>query len=369
VKIAITGSIATDHLMRFPGRFADSFVEGKLDKISLSFLVDDLEVRRGGVAPNIAFGMGMLGLNPILVGAVGPDFADYRSWLERHNVDTSSVHVSESRHTARFICTTDDEQNQLASFYPGAMTEARDIELGPIATRVGGLDLVLVGPNDPDAMLRHTDECRFRGMPFVADPSQQLARMEGDDIRQLIDGAAYLFTNDYEAALILQKTGWTEADIAERVGVQVTTMGAEGSRITTGGVTVHVSVPREDAVVDPTGVGDAYRAGFLAGLAWGVSLERCAQIGSMLATYVIETVGTQEYAVAKARFLERFAAAYGTEAAAEVAGKIDTPRVDSTFHRDVMPVESIQRFDTDVLVLAHSAPRRNVHARPDHQRR
>ena len=201
MKIAVTGSIATDHLMRFPGKFRDSFVEGKLDRISLSFLVDDLELRRGGVAPNICFGMGMLGLKPILVGAVGADFVDYRSWLERHNVDTHSVHVSQTRHTARFICTTDDEANQLASFYPGAMSEARDIELKPIADRVGGLDLVLVGPNDPEAMLRHTDECRFRGIAFVADPSQQLARMSGDEIKALVDGAAYLFTNDYEASL------------------------------------------------------------------------------------------------------------------------------------------------------------------------
>jgi adenosine kinase len=320
MKIAITGSIATDHLMRFEGKFVDSFVEGKLDKISLSFLVDDLEIRRGGVAPNIAFGMGVLGLNPILVGAVGSDFSDYRSWLERHNVDTQSVHVSQTRHTARFICTTDDEQNQLASFYAGAMVEARDIELQPIASRVGGLDLVLVGPNDPAAMVRHTDECRFRGIDFVADPSQQLARMDGDDIRQLIEGATYLMTNEYESSLILQKTGWTADEIAQKVKVRITTLGAGGSRIEQLGLeTIHVPVPREEQIVDPTGVGDAYRAGFMAGLAWGVSLERCAQIGSLLATYVIETIGTQEYEVAQRRFLDRMREAYGDTAAEEVA--------------------------------------------------
>ncbi|MEY2634655.1 MAG: hypothetical protein RIS75_595 [Actinomycetota bacterium] len=306
--------------MRFEGKFVDSFVEGKLDKISLSFLVDDLEIRRGGVAPNIAFGMGVLGLNPILVGAVGSDFSDYRSWLERHNVDTQSVHVSQTRHTARFICTTDDEQNQLASFYAGAMVEARDIELQPIASRVGGLDLVLVGPNDPAAMVRHTDECRFRGIDFVADPSQQLARMDGDDIRQLIEGATYLMTNEYESSLILQKTGWTADEIAQKVKVRITTLGAGGSRIEQLGLeTIHVPVPREEQIVDPTGVGDAYRAGFMAGLAWGVSLERCAQIGSLLATYVIETIGTQEYEVAQRRFLDRMREAYGDTAAEEVA--------------------------------------------------
>jgi len=323
VRIAITGSIATDHLMRFPGRFSDSLVAEKLDKVSLSFLVDELEIRRGGVAANIAFGMGVLGLKPVLVGAVGPDFADYRSWLERHGVDTDSVHVSEVRHTARFVCTTDTEQNQIASFYPGAMSEAREIELGPIAERVGGLDLVLIGANDPDGMVRHTAECRYRGIPFAADPSQQLARMDGEEIKQLVEDAAYLFTNEYEAALIEKKTGWSSGEVLERVGVRVTTLGARGSIIEARDAEpIVVGCPEELAKADPTGVGDAFRAGFLAGLAWGLSSERCAQIGSLLATYVIETIGTQEYDVAQRAFLDRIAAAYGDEAAAEVGEHI-----------------------------------------------
>ena len=175
VAILITGSIATDHLMSFPGKFSDSLVADKIDKVSLSFLVEELQIRRGGVAPNIAFGMGCLGLSPVLVGAVGPDFADYESWLQRHGVDTRGVHMSDSHHTARFVCTTDTEQNQIASFYPGAMSEARNIELKPIVDQVGGADVVLIGANDPEGMRRHTDECRFRGYPFAADPSQQLA--------------------------------------------------------------------------------------------------------------------------------------------------------------------------------------------------
>lgn len=175
MKIAVTGSIATDHLMHFPGRFAEQFVADQLHKVSLSFLVDDLVVRRGGIAPNIAYGMGQLGLRPVLLGAVGADFADYRSWLERHGVDCESVHTSDLAHTARFVCTTDDDLNQIASFYAGAMSEARNIELAPVAARLGGLDLVLISSNDPEAMLRHTAECRQRGYPFAADPSQQLA--------------------------------------------------------------------------------------------------------------------------------------------------------------------------------------------------
>jgi adenosine kinase len=327
VRIAVTGSIATDHLMTFPGRFADSLVVDQLHKISLSFLVEDLQVRRGGIAANIAFGLANLGHTPVLVGAVGQDFVDYRSWLERHGVDTSHVHVSELLHTARFVCTTDEDHAQIASFYAGAMTEARHIELGPIVERVGGIDLVVVSPNDPEAMLRHTEECRARRLPFVADPSQQLAWMDGEQIRQLVDGAAYLFTNAYEAALIEQKTGWSRRDVLDRVGVRVITHGRDGAAVeTAAGQLAEVKVPQEERRADPTGVGDAFRAGYLGGLAWGLVPERCAQLGSMLATYVVETVGTQEYELGRARFLQRLGDAYGPEAADDVAPLLRAPR-------------------------------------------
>lgn len=313
--------------MTFPGNFVDSLVEGKLDKVSLSFLVDELEIRRGGVAPNIAFGMGCLGLKPVLVGAVGPDFADYESWLNRHGVDTSGVHVSESAHTARFVCTTDAEQNQIATFYAGAMSEARNIELKPIVDSAGNAEIVLIGANDPLAMQRHTDECRFRGYPFAADPSQQLARMSGDEVKPLVEGAQYLFTNEYESALIEQKTGWNSADIASMVEVRITTMGAGGSRIERRGESpVIVPIAEELRKADPTGVGDAFRAGFLSGQAWGLSDERSAQLGSLLATYVIETIGTQEYELAQKHFLERMAQSYGDLAAADVESHISCIR-------------------------------------------
>ena len=320
MRIAVTGSIATDHLMTFAGRFTDSLVVDQLDKISLSFLVEDLDVRRGGIAANIAFGLGCLGLRPVLVGAVGEDFADYRSWLQRHGVDTESVLVSELRHTARFVCTTDADHAQIASSYAGAMSEAREIELGPIADRVGGLDLVVISANDPEAMLRHTQECRTRGYPFLADPSQQLAWMDGAGIRRLVDGATYLFTNEYEAALTEQKTGWTAEQILARVGTRVVTLGPKGVRIDRAGEpSLHVECAPEERKTDPTGVGDAFRAGFLAGLAWDVGPERAAQVGSLLATYVIETVGTQEYELGQARFLLRLGDAYGPGAVADIA--------------------------------------------------
>lgn len=319
MRIAVTGSIATDHLMHFPGRFADQLVADQLHKISLSFLVDELVLRRGGVAPNIAFGMGVLGLNPLLVGAVGSDFADYRSWLERHNVDCSAVHISEVAHTARFVCTTDLDMCQIASFYAGAMSEARDIELGPIADRNGGLDLVLISANDPDAMVRHTQECRDRGISFVADPSQQLARMEGPEVRTLVEGAEYLFTNEYERGLLEQKTGWSADEILDRVTYQVTTLGSEGVQIQGRGIdTITVAVAPERAKVEPTGVGDGFRAGFFAGISWGLSMERAAQIGSVLATLVIETMGTQEYTLEPHDFLIRLREAYGEASATDV---------------------------------------------------
>jgi adenosine kinase len=327
VQIAVTGSIATDHLMTFPGRFRDSLVVEQLDKISLSFLVEELEVRRGGVAANICFGMANLGLRPLLVGSVGADFAEYRSWLDRHGVDTGHVRVSELKHTARFICTTDSDQAQIASFYAGAMSEAREIELAPLADRVGGLDLVLIGANDPEGMLRHTQECRSRGYAFAADPSQQLAFSDGPTIRRLVEGATYLFTNEYEAALTEQKTGWTPEQILDRVGTRVTTLGAKGSRIERAGQpAIEVGVARELRKADPTGVGDAFRAGFLAALSWDLPPQCCAEVGSMLAAYVVETVGTQEYEFEAGLFLARLEEAYGAQCAAQVAPHLGAVR-------------------------------------------
>ena len=323
MRIAVCGSIATDHLMTYQGRFAESLVPDQLAKISVSFLVDDLQFRRGGIGANISFGMARLGHRPVLVGAVGEDFASYRSWLERHGVNCEHIHVSEVRHTARFVCTTDEDMAQIASFYAGAMSEARQIELGPIVAAVGGIDLVMVSPDDPEAMLRHSAECRTRHIPFAADPSQQLAFMDGASIRQLIDGATYLFTNEYEAAMTEQKTGWSAEEILDRVGTRVVTRGRDGATILRRGEEpIEVPIATDVERVDPTGVGDAFRAGFLAGLAWELPQERCAQLGSTLASYVLETVGTQEYTFATADFLGRFTEAYGAEAGAEVAAHL-----------------------------------------------
>lgn len=320
MTIAVTGSIATDHLMRFPGRFAEQLVADQLAHISLSFLVDDLVIRRGGVGGNIAYAMGVLGGSPLLVGAAGADFAEYRLWLESNGVDCSGVRVSDSAYTARFVCTTDEDMAQIASFYPGAMSEARDIELAALSKNAGGLDLVLIGANDPEAMVRHTDECRLLGIPFAADPSQQLARLSGDDAKKLIEGATYLFTNEYEWGLLQQKTGLSEEEIRAQVGLRVTTLGAKGVEIVDGdGNWVRVGVVPERGKVDPTGVGDAFRAGFLLAHAAGLSLERSAQLGSLVAVYVLETVGTQEWTFQRDDAIKRLTEAYGKDAADEIA--------------------------------------------------
>lgn len=316
MKIALTGSIATDHLMTFPGSFSDQLMADHLDQISLSFLIDELEVRRGGVAANIAFGLGQLGLRPRLVGAAGEDFAEYAAWLDRWGVDTSDVLISSTSHTARFVCTTDNAQNQIASFYPGAMTEAREIDLAHIADRAGGLDLVVISPNDPDAMVRHSQQCRDMGIPFIADPSQQLARADGAMVRELVNGATYLFTNEYESMLLKQKSGWTISEVLARVGAWVITHGEDGATISRSeqpAVFGPAVSPRK--LAEPTGAGDAFRAGFIAGIAWEFDDDVSAQLGATMATLALEVVGTQEYSAETADMLDRLHVTFGAESA------------------------------------------------------
>jgi len=327
VTIAVTGSIATDHLMRFPGRFSEQLLADHLQKVSLSFLVDDLVIHRGGVAGNMAFAIGVLGGDAALVGAAGKDFDDYREWLTSHGVNCDSVLISDSAYTARFVCTTDEAMAQIASFYPGAMSEARNIKLADVVSRTGTTDLVIIGANDPDAMFRHTEECRTLGLAFAADPSQQLARLSGDQIRQLIDGATYLFTNDYEWDLLRQKAGWSEAEVMRQIQMRVTTLGEKGVDIVArDGTFVHVDVVPETHKDDPTGIGDAFRAGFLTGRSAGLNLERSAQLASMVATLVLEAPGPQEWSWDKDAAVKRLSDAYGSDAATEISEALGADR-------------------------------------------
>jgi adenosine kinase len=316
-----------DHLMSFPGRFTEQLVPDQLHNLSLSFLSDRLEIRRGGVAANIAYGLGRLGAAPVLVGAAGADFADYQVWLKQHGVDTDSVLVVPGEHTARFVCTTDADHNQIATFHAGAMRAAYTIALRDVRERVGVLDLVVVSPNDPAAMLRHTGDCRGGGLPFVADPSQQIVRMGREDVRSLLAGARLLFTNAYESALLRECTGWTTGEVLERVGIWVTTLGADGVRLERAGhePVVVPGVP-EVAVADPTGAGDALRAGLLAALTQGVPLASAARLGCVLASFALESVGTQTYAPSARAVATRLREVYGDRTARELAPMLGRSR-------------------------------------------
>lgn len=320
MHLAIAGSVATDHLQVFSGKFSDSLVPDQLDKLAVSFLVEDLDIRRGGCAANISFALGALGHRPTLVAAVGTDFVEqgYQAWLEQAGVDCSLVHVSPTLHTALCTITTDEAHAQIVTFYPGAMAEARRIDVGAIHAE-RPIDVLLVGPDDPAGMQRHTQAARDLGIAFAADPSQQLAWADGELIRDLIDGAAYLFSNDYEAALIEKKTGWSADDVQSRVGTRIVTRGADGVSVyPADGAPIEVPAIGGVTAVDPTGVGDSFRAGFLAGVGAGLDLERSAQVGCTIAASVVETTGTQEYVLTREGFLARLGGTYGQAAADEV---------------------------------------------------
>ena len=317
---AVCGSLATDHLMKFPGRFAEQLLPDQLEHISLSFLVGDLVVYRGGVGGNIAYALGVLGEGPLLVGSAGSDFDDYEAWLTDHGVDCRGVRRSQTQHTARFMCTTDQTMAQLASFYAGAMSEAREIDLLEVIAQTVRPDLVLIGADDPEAMVRHTRACRETGIDFAADPSQQLARLDGETARDLVDGARFLFTNEYEWGLLKQKTGLSEAQIASLVHVRVTTLGAKGVDIfDEEGTQLHIPVVPVADQVDPTGVGDGFRAGFLAGLSRGLGYGNAAQLGALVAALVLESESTQGWAWDPAAAVERLRSAYGGQAADAIA--------------------------------------------------
>jgi len=306
MEIAVTGSIAYDYIMRFPGRFADQIVPDKIDRISLSFLVDEMTKHWGGVAANIAYTLALLRLSPRprLVGTVGRDFPDYRAWLESAGVDTSPVRQIDEVFTASFFVNTDVDNNQIASFYAGAMAYARRFALAELLPTPP--DLVVISPNDPPAMQQYVDECHKRGIAFLYDPSQQVARFDGEALRHGIDRAHILICNEYEFELIIQKTCLTRDAIIDRVPVVVVTLGEKGSRIYTGGRAIDVPVFPPERIADPTGVGDAFRAGLLRGLAAGWEWKLCGEVGALCAAYVLEQVGTQSHRFTPQEFVARF---------------------------------------------------------------
>jgi adenosine kinase len=289
--------------------------------VSLNFLVDDLQVHAGGTGANVAYAAGQLGAGPVLLASVGADFdSGQRAFLEAHGVNTRHVRVSATRHTARFVCTTDATGAQIGSFYPGAMTEAADVTLAPVVEALGGCDAVIVSPDDPGAMLAHADECRAAGWPLWADPGQTSARFGGEDLARFLTGATYVFSNAYERELIERKTGWSPDDALARVGAWIVTRGVEGSEIhRRGEEVVRVDVVPVAHAADPTGAGDAFRGGFAAAHGWGLGDERCAQVGAAIASLSVESVGPQEYTASVDSVLGRVRATYGDAAADEIA--------------------------------------------------
>ncbi|MBN1287514.1 MAG: carbohydrate kinase family protein [Anaerolineae bacterium] len=304
MDIVITGSIAFDYLMTFPGRFKEHLIPDKLDRVSLSFLVDHLDKHFGGIAPNIAYTLALLGERPRVLGTAGKDFDEYRAWLETAGVDTSAVIQLDDVYTASFFANTDLDNNQIASFYAGAMARARDYTLAKTLVRMP--DLVVISPNDPQAMTTIAGECREHGVRYLFDPSQQVLRLDKDFLCSGISGAYILICNEYEFELISQKTGLDRDAMLDHVAVLVVTLGDQGSVIYTGGDACRVPVAPVARIADPTGVGDAYRGGFLKGVAAGWPWELCGQVGAVCAAYVLEQVGTQNHRYTPAEFVARF---------------------------------------------------------------
>ena len=304
MKIALTGSIAYDYLMSFPGRFAEHFLEDKLASISLSFLVDKMVKRRGGIGPNIGYTMALLGGDPVLMSTVGQDFEDFRNWLEDKGVDTSGVTVISDEFTASFFATTDQDNCQISSFYPGAMSHAAEVTLK--AWSGDPLDLVVISPTDPKAMNSYVIESAQLNIPYVYDPSQQIVRLSGDDLRRGVEGAYALFVNDYEFCLIEKHTGLSLNEIRDLVEILVITKGDQGSVVYSKGQEYEIPAVPPERTIDPTGVGDAYRGGFLTGLSFGLDMKLCGEMGSLAATYCLETDGPQSHSYTPEQYVLRF---------------------------------------------------------------
>lgn len=307
MNIVVTGSIAFDYLMSFPGKFTDHILPEHIQRVSLSFLVDTMDKRRGGCAPNIAYTLALLGERPLLMATAGEDFDEYERWLDAAGVDTSLVRQVAGKFTASFFCSTDTENNQIASFYTGAMANAAELSF----RTVPDCGLAIISPNDPSAMLQYADECRALRIPFIFDPGQQCARFSGAELRDGLQDARLLICNDYEFALIREKTGFDEPRILERVESLVITRGEHGATVLAGDESFDVSAVPPLRIGDPTGVGDAYRGGFMKGLAAGASYRTCAQLGSVAATYALEYLGGNSHAYTREEFVRRYEEHFG----------------------------------------------------------
>lgn len=315
MDILITGSVAYDFLMTFPGFFKEHLLAEHLEKISLSFLVETLIRRRGGIAPNIAYTLALLGGRPRVLATVGEDFEDYRAWLEKHGVDTLNIKVVPGKYTASYFCTTDKTNAQVASFYPGAMAHASELSLKELAG--GRPELVVISPNEPAAMERYINECKEMGIAYIYDPSQQIIRFDGETLRRGVESARALFVNEYEFELIKDKTGMGVPEIMSVLEFMVVTLGPQGAKVYHDGTHTTVEAVPTDKIVDPTGGGDAFRGGFLTGYRLGLDWQTCARLGSLAATYCLENDGPQAHHFTREEFVARYREFY------DDAGKLD----------------------------------------------
>jgi adenosine kinase len=307
MKIVVTGSIAYDYLMSFPGTFTEHLLVEHLERVSLSFLVDTMDKRRGGCAPNIAYTLALLGERPLLMATAGEDFGEYRDWLEAAGVDTSHVKQIAGKFTASFFCSTDQNNNQIASFYTGAMADAGELSF----RSVRDCGLTIISPNDPGAMVQYADECRTLGIRYIFDPGQQCARLTGDELREGVVGASIVMCNDYEFEILKQKTGFGENDLLAHAEALVVTRGKHGSSVISSQGRSDVPAVGPRRIIDPTGVGDAYRGGFMKGMSLGLPYRICAQVGSVAAAYALEHLGGQSHAYTWDEFRERYQVHFG----------------------------------------------------------
>lgn len=320
-RIVVTGSVAYDYLMTFPGRFSEVVVPDRLHRLSVSFLVDEMRRVRGGVAPNIAYSLALLGARPAIMATAGPDAVDYRTWLSGEGVDVTELRICEDVFTASFFVSTDLDQNQIATFYAGAMARASELTFRSFPP--GSVSMAVISPNDPAAMDAYARECRELKIPFVYDPSQQVARLSGADILEGLEGAAVLIGNEYEFGIVEKKTGLSETELLARVPVVVITRGEEGSTIALrggtpdaplGATTIRVPPARVKAgAADPTGVGDAFRAGLLAARFRGLPWDVAGRVGSVAAVYALETVGPQPRRYSPEDFVRRYREEFGAD--------------------------------------------------------
>ncbi len=309
MTVLLTGSIAYDYIMVFPGYFKDHILPDKIHEISVSFLVDSMKKQRGGVAPNIAYNLALLGERPKIMATVGEDFAEYRRWLELHGIDTSAIIVIPDEFTASFFVSTDKDQNQIASFYTGAMAYARTVSFKDHVD--GDIELAVISPNDPRAMLQYVAECKELGIEYIYDPSQQIIRLQGDDLIEGVRGSKLVIVNDYEFEMLKNKTGWSGEQIAATTETLIVTKAEKGSTIVDQGRVIEIPPARAERLADPTGVGDAYRAGIIKGMMHELDWETTGRIASLAATYALEEYGTQNHRYYLSEFIARFRDEFG----------------------------------------------------------